>query len=119
MRIGANERPYSRGLVLGGAPKFLWEIRLPSAFIRNVSYPIGKAGWTLDQQLRFGPARAQESFGQGIGNECARSDSGSKVTLRMKFLEGEVDRESRDSQISGKRARRGKTGGVIVKTPRG
>src|SRR6184192_1657764 len=89
-----------------------------SAFIRDVSYPIGKAGWTLDQQLRFGPARAQESFGQGIGNECARSDSGSKVTLRMKFLEGEVDRESRDSQISGKRARRGKTGGVIIKTAR-
>src|SRR5206468_11719053 len=27
MRIGANERPYPRGLVLGGAPKFLWEIR--------------------------------------------------------------------------------------------
>src|SRR5438046_8326675 len=90
-----------------------------SAFIRDVPYPVGTAGWTLDQQLRFGPARAQESFGQGIGNECARSDSGSKVTLHMKFLAGEVDRKSRDSQISGKRARRGKTGGVIVKTPRG
>src|SRR5437762_10392923 len=87
-----------------------------SAPIRDVFYPVRKAGWTFDQQLRLGPARAQESFGQGIGNECARSDSGSKVTLRMKFLEGEVDSESRDSQISGERARRGKTGGVIAKT---
>src|SRR5438067_3428930 len=34
-----------------------------SAFIRDVSYPIGKAGRTLDEQLRLGPARAQESFG--------------------------------------------------------
>jgi hypothetical protein len=93
------------------------EIKLFSGtFIRDVSHSVGKAGWTFDQQLRLGPARAQESFRQGIGNECARSDSGSKVTLRMKFLEGEVDGESRDSQISGERARRGKAGGVIAKT---
>jgi hypothetical protein len=51
-----------------------------------------------------------------MGDECARSDSGSKVTFRVKFLQGEVDRESRDPQISRKRARGGKTGGVIAKT---
>src|SRR5438067_10907243 len=93
------------------------EIKLfSSAFIRDISYPVGKAGWTLDQQLRLGPARAQESFGQRIGNECARSDSGSKVTLRMELFEGEIDGESGDPQISGQRARRGKTRRVISKT---
>src|SRR5438067_667230 len=98
MRIGANERPYSRGLVLGGAPKFLWEIR--------------RAPPTLEQRKLQAVRRFQnQTVFQRVYPGCFLPD-----------WKGGVDARSAVAFWAGAgsgKFRAGKTGGVIVKTPRG
>jgi hypothetical protein len=86
--------------------------------IRNISYPIGKTGRAFNVWFRFRRVRAQESFGQRLGDERARSNFRLKITFRMKPRESEVYSESRYPQIGGQRARGGKPGRVIVEASR-
>src|SRR5438876_1926423 len=65
--------------------------------IRNISYPIGKARRALYVWSCFCRLRTQKSFGQRLGDECARSNSRLKITFRMKPLESDVHRDPRHS----------------------
>src|SRR5438552_4682974 len=89
------------------------EIKLmANPLIRNASYSIGKAGWTFYVCLCSCRLRAQESFRQRLGNECARSDFRLKVPFRMKSGESDVYREARYSQVDRKFTRGGESGRV-------
>src|SRR5437016_14509177 len=76
-------------------------------FIRNIFYPVRKAGRMFNQQFRLWPAWAYESLGKRVCDERAGSDSGAKITFGMKFLEGDIDSEFRDCQHRRKRTRAG------------
>src|SRR6266487_1467179 len=61
------------------------EVKLsPDSLIRNISYSLRKAGWAFDMWLCFYRVRTQESFGQWLGDECARSNSRFEIAFRMK-----------------------------------
>src|SRR4030095_840289 len=95
------------------------EIKLVAdPLIRNTSYSIGKAGCSFFLWLCCSRLRAQESFGQPLGDERARSDFRLKITFRMKSREGDVYSESRYSQVDCKLTRGGESGRVVVESCR-
>jgi len=53
-----------------------------------------------------------------MDDESAGSDSGAKISFRMKLREGEVYGVSRGSQVSRKRSRRRKSRAAVVKASR-
>src|SRR5258707_2734002 len=60
------------------------EIKLVAdPLIWNTSYSIGKAGWAFYVCLCFCRLRAQESFGQRLGDVRGRSQFRMKITFRM------------------------------------
>ena len=87
-----------------------------SPLIRNISYPIRKAGRAFDMWFCFCRPRTQESFGQRLGDERARSNSRLKITFRMKSRESDVYSESRYSQVDRQLARGGESGRVVVES---
>src|SRR5512132_2793770 len=95
------------------------EIKLsPDSLIRNISYSLRKAGWAFDMWFCFCRVRTQESFGQWLGDECARSNSRLEIAFRMKSRESDVYSETRYSQIRRQIARGGEPGRVIVEGSR-
>src|SRR5215510_12203961 len=55
-----------------------------SSVVRNISYTVRKAGRAFDVWFCFCSPRTQKSFGQRLGNKCARSDFRLKITFWMK-----------------------------------
>jgi hypothetical protein len=62
--------------------------------------------------------RTQESFGQRLGDEGARSNSRLKITFCMKSRESDVYSETRYSQIRRQIARGRESGRVVVESCR-
>src|SRR5437016_2854606 len=93
------------------------EIKLVAdPLVRNTSYSIGKAGGAFYACLCFCRSRAQESFGQRLGDEHARANFRLKITFRMKSREGDVYSESRYSQVDCKLTRGGEPGRIVVES---
>jgi hypothetical protein len=95
------------------------EIKLVAdPLIRNTSYSIGKAGRAFYVWLCSYRLRTQESFGQRLGDEGARSNSRLKITFCMKSRESDVYSETRYSQVGGQVTRGGESGRVVVEACR-
>jgi hypothetical protein len=90
-----------------------------SPFVWNVSDAIRKAGWPFYLRFWFRFPRTQKGVGQQIGDESAGAHAGAKIAFRVKLLEGKVYGESRDSEVSRQRSRRGQSRGTVTKTSRG
>src|SRR5204863_451021 len=60
----------------------------------------------------------QESFGQWLRDECARSNSRLEIAFRMKSRESDVYSETRHSQICRQIARGWESGRVVVESCR-
>src|SRR5260370_28045168 len=86
--------------------------------IRNIFYPVRKAGRAFYKWSCFCCPRTQKSLGQWLGDERSRSDSRLKIAFLMKPPESDGYRESRYSQVSGQRARGGKSGRAVVEAAR-
>src|SRR6266481_196458 len=67
--------------------------------VRNISYSLRQAGRAFSMWFCFCRARTQESFGQRLHDECARSNSRLEIAFRMKPGESDVYRETRYSQV--------------------
>src|SRR4029077_7698463 len=80
---------------------------LTDPVIRNIFYPTREPRWTFYVWCCFWRSRTQESFGQRLGDKCARSDSRLKIAFRMKPREGDVHSETRYAKVGGQVARRG------------
>src|SRR6266480_5298506 len=91
---------------------------LTDPVIRNIFYPIRKPRRTFCGWCCFCRVRTQESFGQWLRDECARSYSRLKIAFRMKPRESDVYREPRYSQVSGQLTRGRQSGRVIVESCR-
>ena len=76
------------------------EIELSSdPLIRNISHPLRQAGRAFSMWFCFCRAGTQESFGQWLRDECARSNSRLEIAFRMKPRESDVYRETRYSEV--------------------
>src|SRR5260370_42195552 len=72
---------------------------LTDPVIRNIFCPTREPRWTFYVWFCFCRARTQESFGQRLHDECARSNSRLEIAFRMKPGESDVYRETRYSQV--------------------
>ena len=86
--------------------------------IRNISYPMRQAGRTFYVRFCLRRVRTQESFGQWLRDECARSNSRLEIAFRMKSRESDVYSETRHSQICRQIARGWESGRVVVESCR-
>src|SRR5437764_2257505 len=76
------------------------EIELSSdPLVRNISYSLRQTGRAFGTRFGFCRVRTQESFGQCLHDEGARSNSRSEIAFRMKPGESNVYRETRYSQV--------------------
>src|ERR1700752_4740676 len=67
---------------------------LAGSVIWNISNPMRKPCWTFCGWCCFCHSRTQESFGQCLRDEGARSNFRLKVSFRMKPREREIYREA-------------------------